>query len=82
MAVTRLLKPDFDQVIAGVGIAGQRQQPPIPVFGVSGESDAVVGGVGLLGEYGHPPFTGTVARAQCLDESVTDHAVADDHDVP
>jgi hypothetical protein len=40
----------------------------------------VAGGVGLLGEHGHPPGTIGVARPQSLDEPVTDHAVADDHD--
>jgi hypothetical protein len=31
--------------------------------------------------HGHPPGTIGIARPQSLDEPVTDHAMADDHDV-
>jgi hypothetical protein len=51
------------------------------VLGIAGEADAVVGGVGFLGEHGDPPGAVGIARPQRLDEPVTDHAVADDHNV-
>jgi hypothetical protein len=51
------------------------------VLGVSGEPHPIVCGVGLLGEHSDPPRAIGIARAQRLDEPVTDHAVADDHDV-
>ena len=68
-------------VVARVVVAGQCQLCAVPVLGVSGQADAVVGGVGLLGQHGDPPLTARVAGTQRLDEPVTDHAVADDHDV-
>ena len=51
------------------------------MFGVAGEPDPVVGRVGLLGHHRHPPLATVVASSQRLDEPVTDHAVANDHDV-
>ena len=51
------------------------------MLGVAGEPNPVVGGVGLLGEHDHLPGAVGVAGAQRLDEPVSDHAVADHHDV-
>ena len=71
----------LDQVVAGVVVARQREQAAVPVLGVAGEPDPVVGGVGLLGQHGHPPGAVGVAGPHRLDEPVTDHAMADHHDV-
>jgi hypothetical protein len=69
----------YDAVVACIVIAGQGQPGPVPVLGVSGQSDAVIGRVGFLGQHGDPPGTIGVASPQRLDESMSDHAVSD-HD--
>ena len=76
-----ILQHQFDQFVAGVVIARQAHQGAVPVFGVAGEPDPVVGRVGLLGHHRHPPLATVVATSQRLDEPVTDHAMANDHDV-
>jgi hypothetical protein len=74
-------EPDVDAIVARIVIARQREPGPVPVIGVAGEPDAVVSRVQFLGQDGDPPPAFGVAGAQRFDEPVTDHAVADDHDV-
>ena len=71
----------FDQVVTAVVVARKGQLAAVPVLGVAGEPDPVVGGVGFLGQHGYPPGAVGVTSAQRLDETVTDHAMADHHDV-
>ena len=75
-------QPQRDLVVTGVAIAGQREPAAVPVLGVTSETDPVVGGVGLLGQHGDPPHGLGVAGPHGLDEPMTDHAVADHHNVP
>jgi hypothetical protein len=51
------------------------------MLGVAGQPDAVIGRVDFLGQHGDPPRSGGVAGTQGFDETVTDHAVANNHDV-
>ena len=71
----------LDQVVARVVVTRKREPGPVPVLGVSGQTDAVVGGVGLLGQHRDPPRPGGVAGTHRLDETMSDHAVADDDHV-
>ena len=75
------VQPQFDLLVADVVVARQREPGAVPVLGVAGQPDPVVGGVGFLGEHRHLPGSVAVARPQCLDEPVTDHAVANQHHV-
>ena len=51
------------------------------MLGIAGEPDTVIRRIELLSQNRDPPAILGVAGAQSLDEPVTDHAVADDHDV-
>lgn len=74
-------QPQVDPVITGIVVTGQGQPTPVPVLGVTGQTDPVIGGLDFLGQDGHPPGALGVTGPQCLDEAVSHHAVSDDHDV-
>jgi hypothetical protein len=68
-----------DVVVACIVVTGQGQRGPVPVLGVSRQTDAVVCRIGFLGQDGDPPGAFGVPGSQGFDEPVSDHAVSD-HD--
>jgi hypothetical protein len=70
----------FDLVVGGVVVAGQRECGAVPLSDIGTQSDAVVGAVGLLAENDDAPLVVLVPGAERLNEPVAHHSVADDDD--